>query len=150
MAYIYTCQHCSKQYTVYEEGDYVCECGSQFHYPAVAAALQANLTVADPIFMDSSSKSIKRNTKYIYHNTRSRGIAKTTECPLAKGSLICGVLSLLFFGVLAPPALIMGFAARMMIADKRYHYSGDNIALTGIIIATISFSCWAVWFISLF
>ena len=149
MAYIYTCQCCTKQYTVYEEGDYVCNCGRQFHYPAVAPALHANLTVAEPIYMDSSSKSVKRSIKYHYNNTKSRGIARTFECPLARGSLICAVLSLPFFGVLAPPALIMGFAARMMIADKSYHYTGDLVALTAIIIATISFSAWGIWFITL-
>ena len=145
MAYIYTCQYCSKQYTVYEDGDYVCECGGSFHYPATPT-LQANLTVADPVYIDSSSKSVKRSTKYHYS---SKGISKHTECPLARGSLICAVLSVLFFGVLAPPALIMGFAARMMIADKRYHYTGDTIALSGIVIATVSFAAWSVWFISL-
>ena len=149
MAYIYTCQHCNKQYTVYAEGDYVCGCGNLFHYPAGMPVSQANLTIAEPIYIDSSSKSLKRNTKYHYNGTHSRGIAKTTECPLAKGSLICAVLSLIFFGVLAPPALIMGFAARLMISDRRYHYTGDNIALTGIVIATLSFTAWGVWFITL-
>ena len=149
MAYIYTCQHCSKHYTVYAEGDYVCECGNLFHYPAGIPSVQANLTCAEPVYIDSSSKSMKRSTTYHYNSTHSRGIAKATECPLAKGSLICAILSLLFFGVLAPPALIMGFAARLMISDRRYHYTGDNIALSGIVIATISFTAWGVWFISL-
>ena len=149
MAYIYTCRYCRQQYTVYEDGDYVCECGSSFHYPVAAPVLRANFTVAEPVYIDSSSKSVKKNTKYHYSNIGSKGIAKQTECPLAKGSLICAVLSVLFFGILAPPALIMGFAARMMIADKRYHYTGDTIALSGIVIGTLSFAAWSVWFISL-
>ena len=149
MAYIYSCQYCQKQYTVYAEGDYVCECGNLFRYPAAAPVLQAHLTTVEPAYIDSSSKSLKRSTKYHYSSTQSRGGAKTTECPLAKGSLICAILSLFFFGILAPPALIMGFAARLMIADRQYHYTGDNIALIGIVIATLSFAAWGIWLISL-
>jgi hypothetical protein len=149
MAYIYSCGNCNAQYTVYEEGDYVCKCGNTFHYPVMAPVMQSNLSATDAVYMDSSSRSMKRSTKY--HNIHSRAYSFTggSECPLARGSLICAVLSLLFFGILAPPALIMGFAARVMIADKRYHYTGDSVALSGIIIATISFSAWGIWFISL-
>ena len=149
MAYIYSCNSCNAQYTVYEEGDYICKCGKTFHYPIMAPAMQANFTASDAIYTDSSSRSMKRSTKYHYNHTQSRIFSRQSECPLAKGSLICAVLSLLFFGVLAPPALIMGFAARMMIADKRYHYTGDTVALSGIIIGTVSFAAWSVWFISL-
>lgn len=147
MAYIFTCQYCNRQYSVYEEGNYVCACGNQFHYPAAVATLQANFTLAEPIYTDSSSKSVKRSTIYHCSSHRSRSIFRTKECPLAKISLICACLSLLFFGILAIPALIMGFAARIMIADKSFHYTGDNIALAAIIISTISFSCWGVWLI---
>lgn len=147
--YIFTCQYCNKKYTVHTEGEYICECGHIFRYPAAAPVLQANLMTADPTYIDSSSKSLKRNVKYHYSSTQSRAFSKTTECPLAKGSLICAILSLFFFGILAPPALIMGFAARLMIADRRYHYSGDNIALAGILVATLSFAAWGTWLITL-
>jgi hypothetical protein len=148
MAYIYTCQNCSRQYTVFEDGEYICECGRTFQYPAVMSQTRANLTAAVPSYIDSSSRSVRRSVKF-HTTTRSRSIARQTECPLAKGALICAIISLFSFGVLSLPAMIMGFAARMMIADKRYHYTGDTAALSGIIIATISFSIWTVWFITL-
>lgn len=147
MSYIYTCQRCRKQYMVYEEGEYICECGRLFHYPSVAGSWKAHLSGSVSAYPD-----IPRHGQALSSKTRrgnGRGFSPSSECPLAKSSLICAILSIIFFGVLAPPALIMGFAARMMIADKSYHYTGDNIALTGIIIATLSFAAWSLWYISL-
>jgi predicted amidohydrolase len=66
------------------------------------------------------------------------------ECPLAQASLLCALLSVPFFGVLAFPALILGFAARSMIANPKYRYTGDGVAGAGIIIATISLAAGAV------
>ncbi len=148
MSYIYTCQKCSKQYMVDEEGEYICGCGRVFHYPSASSSWKAHLSGSAASFADSSSASIIRTGTHT-NRRHHRHSHQLSECPLAKSSLICALLSILFFGVLAPPALIMGFAARMMIADKSYHYSGENLALWGIAIATISLSVWTVWFITL-
>ncbi|MBN1863866.1 MAG: DUF4190 domain-containing protein [Victivallales bacterium] len=149
MSYIYTCQHCSKQYMVDEDGEYLCECGRVFHYPMASSSFKAHLSGLAPSYADSSSAGIRRAGLRPRGRRHNRHFQHLSECPLAKSSLICAVLSIFFFGVLAPPALIMGFAARMMIADKSYHYSGDDLALWGIAIATISLSAWSVWFITL-
>ena len=148
MAFIYTCQQCSKQYTVYEEGDYICDCGDRFHYPSATSSITANYVATAPLFLDSSSRSVKRhiqfNRSFRPHITK----VKIEDCPLAKASLICAFLSLPFFGILALPALLLGFAARMMISNPKYRYTGDGVAIAGIIIATISISAWGMWLIT--
>jgi len=85
-----------------------------------------------------------RKGRHIYHRNITAKLP-SKECPIARGALIFAILSIVSFGLLAPPALIMGFAARNMIADKRYRYSGDGLAVTAIIISTISMICWGFW-----
>jgi len=147
MAYVYTCGGCGRQYTVYEEGEYICDCGTRYRYPAVMES-KARYAEVGPVLMDSSSHSFKRarHSRRSFHH-RHVGAA---ECPMAKASLLCAILSIPFFGILAPPALIFGFAARLMIANPRYRYTGDGMAVAGIIVATLSLAAWSVWFISLF
>jgi hypothetical protein len=144
MGYIYTCQQCGKQYTVYEEGDYICNCGDRFHYPSATSSITANYIAEAPAFLDSSSRSIKRQ---IHYNRSFRPyITKVPieDCPLAKASLICALLSLPFFGILALPSLLLGFSARVMISNPNPRYTGDGIAVAGIIIATISSPAWGM------
>jgi hypothetical protein len=57
------------------------------------------------------------------------------------------VLSIPFFAIPAIPALIFGFAARMLIASPKNHYKGDAIAIAGIALATVSLSAWGMWLI---
>jgi len=140
MSYIHTCPNCSKQYTVYYDGEYICECGSTFEYPKISKKKKQRHSPST-YYMDSPSRSIVRKTRsrYAYNNVL------VEECPLAKGAFIMALLSVVSFGLLAPPALILGFAARTMIADKRYRYTGDNLAIGAIIISTISMICWGMW-----
>jgi len=55
---------------------------------------------------------------------------------------------LVFFGITSLPALILGFAARMMIADPYYNYKGEGMALGGIILAILGCIGWGLWFLS--
>ena len=143
MAYIHTCKYCSKQYTVYYDGEYICECGAVFQYP-VNPKKERHHHSLSTYYMDSPSRSIKRRTKTHY----SHKLMLVEECPLAKGAFIMALLSVFSFALLAPPALILAFAARTMISDKRYHYTGDNIAIAAIIISLISLICWGMWFLA--
>ena len=144
MAYIHTCPKCSKQYTVYYDGEYICDCGECFEYPARSKHSKRKYRQTMPTYLDSSSRSMIRKSRHVYHRNWS-GKMPTNDCPVAKGALIFAILSLVSFGILAPPALIMGFAARNLIADKRYRYTGDGLAIAAIIIGTISLICWGVW-----
>ena len=148
MAFIYTCQQCGKQYTVYEEGDYICDCGTRFHYPSATSSITANYIATAPLFIDSSSRSLKRHIKFNQNPRHHIKKVKVEDCPLAKISLICAFLSLPFFGILAIPALLLGFAARIMISNPKYRYTGDGVAIAGIVVATISLSAWGVWLIT--
>ncbi|NOY75875.1 MAG: DUF4190 domain-containing protein [Kiritimatiellaeota bacterium] len=148
MAYIYTCQECGRQYSVYQDGEYVCDCGCLFEYPVATAGANAGYATAAPVFIDSSSRGVKRDS-YIAHRG-GRALLKKKQCPLATVSLIMAVLSIPLFGVLALPALIFGVAARIMIADRRFRYYGDGTAVAGIVIATFAIAGWAVWVFRLF
>ena len=141
MEFIYTCQQCGKQYTIYEEGDYICGCGNRFHYPSATSCITANYVATPPVFIGSETGSFKKHIQF-HQDIRD---AQIEDCPLAKISLICAFLSIPFFGILAIPALILGFAARMMISTPKYRYTGDGIAIAGIVIATISLSAWGIW-----
>ncbi len=145
MTFIYTCQQCGKQYTVYEEGDYICDCGDRFHYPSAISNLTTNYTATAPLFLDSSSRSVKRHIQFKHSLRPHITKVQIKDCPLAKASLICAFLSLPFFGILAIPALLLGFAARIMISNPRYRYTGDGVAIAALIIATISLSGWGMW-----
>ena len=145
MDYIYTCQNCGKQYTVYEEGDYICDCGTQFHYPVATSSITAEYTATMPQFLDSSSRSVRRHIHYNRHHTSTHRHLKIKDCPLAKASLIAALLSLPFFGITALPALLLGIAARIMISNPKYRYTGDGMAIAGMIVATISIASWGVW-----
>lgn len=149
MSYIYTCNSCTKQYTVYAEGDYICDCGNMFHYPSIAPILKYNFSTPQPQFDDSATQSVQISKKFHAKKYKSRSFANQRECPLAKTSLICAILSVIFFGILALPALIMGVFARMLIADKKYNYSGDGVAISAILLSVVSFAAWGSWFISL-
>ena len=148
MAYIHTCQSCGRQYTVYKEGSYICDCGALYQYPAISAP-KAKYAATAPVCIDASSRSFKRSERHgrnAYHLHRIR----VEECPLAKASLVCAILSIPFFGLLALPALIFGFGARVMIASPKYHYVGNGTATAGIVVATLSVAAWAVYFLAVF
>ncbi|MCK5844423.1 MAG: DUF4190 domain-containing protein [Victivallales bacterium] len=148
MAYIYTCQECGRQYTVYQDGEYVCDCGDIFQYPVATSGEKAGYATTAPIFIDSSSRGVRRDS---YISRRSgRSLLRKKQCPLATVSLLLAVLSVPLFGVFALPALIFGVAARIMIADRRYSYYGDGTAVAGIVIATLALAGWSVWVFKMF
>ena len=143
MAYIYTCQDCGRQYTVYQDGEYVCDCGGVFQYPVATSGSKAGYATTAPVFIDSSSRSVRKGN-YIKRRV-GRSLLRKKQCPLATVSLIMAVLSIPLFGVLALPALVLGVAARIMIADRRYCYYGDGTAVAGIILATLALAGWGFW-----
>ena len=108
MAYIYTCTICGRQYSVYEEDDYICDCGNRFHYPSATSSITASYAATAPLFIDSSSRSLKRHIQYNDYFRPHIKKVHIENCPLAKASLICALLSLPFFGILALPALLLG------------------------------------------
>ncbi len=141
MAYIHTCQNCGRQYTVYKEGAYICDCGALYQYPAISAP-KARYAATAPVCLDASSRSFKRSERSrreFYHPHHLR----VEECPLAKASLLCAILSIPFFGLPALPGLVFGFGARVMIANPKYHYIGNGTATAGIVVSTISITVWA-------
>ena len=143
MAYIYTCEECGRQYTVYQNGEYICDCGAVFEYPVATSGAKSNYAAIAPVFTDSSSRWVKKNSFISRHGARA--LLRKKQCPLATVSLIMAVLSVPLFGVFALPALIFGVAARILIADRKYRYYGDGTAVAGIIIATLSLAGWGVW-----
>ena len=47
MANIYTCPTCSRRYTIYLDGDYICECGNVFAYPPVLSSERSRFISMD-------------------------------------------------------------------------------------------------------
>jgi len=145
MASIYTCPYCRRRYTIYHEGDYLCDCGRIFFYPPLLASEKANFVTLSPTYLDSASKSVRRTFRA---SDSARRRAGGRDCPLARASLICGILGLLFFGITSLPGLLLGIAGRIMIADPYYHYRGEGMALTGIVLSVVGAIAWSVWFCS--
>jgi hypothetical protein len=146
MASVYTCPYCHRRYTIYRDGDYLCDCGRVFFYPPLLASEKANFIALNPAFVDSSSQSVKRTSP---PDSRRRS-HRAQDCPLARASLICGIVGLLFFGITSLPGVILGIAAKLMIADPYYNYKGDHLAMLGVITSLLGAIVWGVWFISRF
>jgi hypothetical protein len=142
---IYTCPYCMRTYTVAEEGDYLCECGRQFFYPPMGSARSLKYSCAEPVYLDSSSGSIRKKVRYNYGRlTRSR--SKTRKCcPLARVSLISGIIGLLSFGILSIPALVLGFSAMNLISNPFYDYKGRWMAVSGILLGLVGATGWGLW-----
>ena len=138
-----------KSYTVAQEGDYLCDCGRQFFYPPMGSTRTSKYSCAEPVFVDSSSGSIKKNVRYNFgrRNPLRSGTGET--CPLAKASLISGILGLILFGVPSIPALILGFSAIMLISDPFYNYKGTWMAVSGIFLGLIGAAGWGLWVVTL-
>ena len=141
---IYTCPYCMRTYTVAREGDYLCDCGRQFFYPPMCSTRSSNYSCAEPLYLDSSSGSIKKRVKYNY-GRRSYLKSKTRKnCPLARVSLISGVLGLILFGVSSIPALVLGFSAMTLISNPFYNYKGNWMAVSGILLGLIGAAGWGL------
>lgn len=69
------------------------------------------------------------------------------DCPYAKLSLVCGVLGLIFFGILSVPALVLGLFARDQILNYHNNYKGAWIALTGIFTGALGIAIWGIFFL---
>ena len=41
VASIYTCPNCRRRFTIYRDGDYLCECGKVFFYPPLLSSEKA-------------------------------------------------------------------------------------------------------------
>jgi hypothetical protein len=117
-----------------------------FFYPPLLASEKANFIALNPAYVDSSSRSVKRTTQ----PDRRRHIHGAKDCPLARASLICGIIGLLFFGITSLPGLVFGIAAKLMIADPYYNYKGDVLAMSGVLVSLLGAIAWGVWFISRF
>jgi hypothetical protein len=70
-----------------------------------------------------------------------RYIAKE-ECFMAKVSFICGILGLVFFGLLSLPALFIGLAAREKIADRKNQMTGMWMAIAGMVSGIVGCIIW--------
>ena len=146
MASVYTCPYCRRRYTIYRDGDYLCDCGRVFFYPPLLSSEKANFIALNPAFVDSASQSVRRTSQ----PDSRRHAHGAKDCPLARASLICGIIGLLFFGITSLPGLVLGIAAKLMIADPYYNYKGDTIAMSGMITSLLGTIAWGVWFISRF
>ncbi len=150
MREVYTCPSCRRQYTVEYEGDYLCECGLAFHYPETRPFPSSNMAVAAmPHAHDSASRSMRKSTRFHRAQTRSGKIRKSRiDCPLARASLICGILGVIFFGLLSVPAFILGMTASCMIARSN-RYKGAGLAIAGLILGIFGCVIWALCYVLL-
>ena len=109
---IYTCPYCLRSYSVEREGDYMCDCGRHFFYPPMQSSKSAKYSVSAPVYIDSSSKSVRKKTNVnVGRKSRTKG-GSGEDCPLARVALVCGIIGIIFFGILSIPALILGVSAR--------------------------------------
>ena len=49
MPNIYTCPTCRRRYTIYHDGDYICECGNVFSYPPILSTEKACFIPVDDV-----------------------------------------------------------------------------------------------------
>lgn len=146
---IYTCPYCLRSYSVEREGDYMCDCGRHFFYPPMQSSKSSKYTCTAPVYIDSTSKSVRKKSNL---NMGRKGCSRSRtgeDCPLARASLVCGVTGLIFFGILSIPALILGFAAAILIADPFYNYRGNWMAVSGILMGLVGTITWGGWLVSL-
>jgi hypothetical protein len=142
MASVYTCPYCHRRYTIYRDGDYLCDCGRVFFYPPLLSSEKANFIALAPAYADSASRSVRRTAPAESRRRTARG---AVDCPLARISLICGLLGVVFFGITSLPGLVLGIAAKLMIADPYYNYKGDGLALGGIFSSLLGIIVWGLW-----
>lgn len=146
---IYTCPYCMKSYSIAEEGDYLCECGRQFFYPPMSSTRSSKYSCTAPVYLDSSSGSVKKRVNYNY-GRRSHFKAKNAKkCPLAGAAFVTGILGLISFGVLSIPALILGFSALTLISNPFYNYRGAWTAVSGILLGLTGVIGWGLWVYSM-
>ncbi|GEM_PF-3673917 len=146
---IYTCPYCLRSYSVEREGDYMCDCGRHFFYPPMQSSKSAKYSVSAPVYIDSSSKSVRKKTNVnVGRKSRTKG-GSGEDCPLARVALVCGIIGIIFFGILSIPALILGVSAKIIISDPFYNYRGNYMALGGIILGALGTICWGYWLWSL-
>ena len=144
----YKCINCGKEYSIPQPGTYMCDCGATFNFPPRNPVTKANYTLTMPSYTDSSSRSVKKHVRF-YQPVHIRKVP-VTDCPLAKISLILAFISIPFFGLTAIPALLFGIGSRYMISNPRYRYTGDGIAVAGIILSTLSIVTWGLWCLAKF
>lgn len=142
---IYTCPYCMRTYTVAQEGDYLCDCGRQFFYPPMSSTRPSNYPCAEPAYSDSSIGSVIKRVKYNYGRRSYFRSGTGKNCPLARVSLISGIIGLISFGVLSIPALILGFSAIILISDPFYNYKGTWVAVSGILLGLVGAAGWGFW-----
>lgn len=65
--------------------------------------------------------------------------------PRAIASLVCGIIGLLFFGILlGAAAVILGIQARNAIRSQPLQYKGDGLARTGLILGVVDIVAYIV------
>jgi hypothetical protein len=143
MSKVYTCPYCKRKYTVNRPGNYICDCGIQFSYPDQLTENSANYTTAAPTYIDSSSRSVQKHTKFNALSRKKMRYISKGECPFAKASLICGIMGLLFFGLLSLPAVVLGLYAKNMSLNPRTKYRGSGMAIIGILLGIAGAATWS-------
>jgi len=138
-----------RSFTVAREGDYLCECGRQFFYPPMCSTRVSKYSCAAPVYLDSSSGSVRKRLKYSYGRRSYFRSGSGEDCPLARASLISGILGLISFGVLSVPALILGFSAITLISSPFYNYKGTWMAVSGMLLGLAGIAGWGLWVFSL-
>jgi len=77
-----------------------------------------------------------------------RAHAPMRTAPGAVASLVCGILGLLCFGFLfGPIAIILATQARGAVRRGRGIYSGDGLAIAGLVLGIIGTALHAVWLV---
>ena len=76
-------------------------------------------------------------------NFASNTIIQTSRMAIA--AMVCGIISLLFFGiVLGPIAILLGYMAQKQIDDKPEEFQGKCQAKTGIICGSLATLIWII------
>ena len=71
MKSIYTCPECRRRFTIYQDGDYLCDCGRIFYYPPILSQEKACF-----ISVDTENKQVRSNEdKYSSLLQRAAGFA---------------------------------------------------------------------------
>jgi hypothetical protein len=138
-----------RTYTVTEAGDYLCDCGLQFSYPPRDSAMSLNHSSVATSYSDFHNGVIRESGKYICGRKGRSMLVDRKNCPLAKASLISGIIGLVSFGILSIPALILGFSATMLISNPFNNYKGNWMAVWGILLGFVGTAGWGLWVVTL-
>ncbi len=148
MSHIYTCPYCYRQYSVEAPGDYACRCGKKYHFPPYLSSAGPTTVNPAPVYAGYGGGGVHRTFSFSGERPPPKKVRTEDMCLISKLSLACGILGIVFFGILSIPALILGLSAELVISNSLCK-RGKGAAIAGIITGLAGTIIWSAILFSL-